>query len=120
MGERENFPNQPCTTMQCTISFQMSMQTIIIKGLFSMCLFQYFNKLKNLIFQCFLKDKNNVFERKDYCSLSKKNSHYINEKQKSNHKEQAITTQSTLSMKAKTKSKPISLLNANENVLSNQ
>jgi hypothetical protein len=33
---------------------------------------------------------------------------------------QAITTQSTLSMKAKTKSKPISLLNANENVLSNQ
>jgi hypothetical protein len=33
---------------------------------------------------------------------------------------QAITTQSTLSMKAKTKRKPISLLNANENVLSNQ
>jgi hypothetical protein len=27
--ERENFPNQLCTTMQCTISFQMSMQTII-------------------------------------------------------------------------------------------
>jgi hypothetical protein len=35
-------------------------------------------------------------------------------------KNQAITTQSTLSMKAKTKSKPISLLNANKNVLSNQ
>jgi hypothetical protein len=30
-----------------------------------------------------------------------------------------ITTQSTLSTKAKIKSKPISLLNANENVLSN-
>jgi hypothetical protein len=34
-------------------------------------------------------------------------------------KKQSITTQSTLSMKAKTKSKPISLLNVNENVLSN-
>jgi hypothetical protein len=33
---------------------------------------------------------------------------------------QAITNQSTLSMKEKTKRKPISLLNANENVLSNQ
>ena len=72
-------------------------------------------------FQCFLKDKNNVFERKDYCSLSKKNSHYINEKaQNQIIKNQAITTQSTLSMKVKTKSKPMSLLNANGNFLPNQ
>jgi hypothetical protein len=39
-GRERKFPNQLCTTMQCTISFQMSMQTIIHKGLFSMCLFQ--------------------------------------------------------------------------------
>jgi hypothetical protein len=38
----------------------------------------------------------------------------INEKRKSNHKETTITTQPTLSMKVKTKSKPMSLLNANE------
>jgi hypothetical protein len=35
-------------------------------------------------------------------------------------KNQSITTQSTLSMKVKTKRKPMSFFNANENVLSNQ
>jgi hypothetical protein len=65
--------------------------------------------------------KKQFVERKACCSLSKKNSHYTNERAE-NHiiQNQAITTQSTLSMKAKTKSKPMSLLNANENVLSNQ
>jgi hypothetical protein len=65
MGERENFPNQPCTTMQCTISFQMSMQTIIYERTISMCLsrilqqslkfdFSMFSKRQK---QCFLKEK---------------------------------------------------------------
>jgi hypothetical protein len=74
-----------------------------------------FSEIQKTIFFLFF------FERKAFCSLSKKNSHYINERADNQIiKNQAITTQSTLSMKAKTKSKPISLLNANENVLSNQ
>ena len=69
----------------------------------------------------FSKRQKQFDERKTLCSLFKKNSHYTNERAKNQiMKNQTITIQSTLSMKAKTKSKPISLLNANENVLSNQ
>jgi hypothetical protein len=73
-----------------------------------MCLFQILQQSLKFDLQCFLKDKNNVFERKACCSLSKKNSHYTNERAENQIiKNQAITTQSTLSMKAKIKSKPI-------------
>jgi hypothetical protein len=69
----------------------------------------------------FSKRQKQFLERKTCCSLSKKNSHYTNERAENQIiKNQAITTQSTLSMKAKTKSKPMSILNAKKNVLSNQ
>jgi hypothetical protein len=44
----------------------------------------------------------------------------INEKRKSNHKESTITTQSILSTKVKTQSKPMSSSMQMKNVLSNQ
>jgi hypothetical protein len=86
-----------------------------------MCLFQILQQSLKFDFSMFSKRQKQFFERKACCSLSKKNSHYTNERAENQIiKNQAITTQSTLSMKAKIKSKPISLLNANENVLSNQ
>jgi hypothetical protein len=72
-----------------------------------MCLFQILQQSLKFDFQCFLKQKE-FFERKTCCSLSKKNSHYTNERAENQIiKNQAITTQSTLSMKAKIKSKPM-------------
>jgi hypothetical protein len=86
-----------------------------------MCLFQILQQSLKFDFSMFSKRQKQFFERKAYCSLSKKNPHYTNERAENQIiKNQAITTQSTLSMKAKIKSKSISLLNANENVLSNQ
>ena len=61
MGERENFPNQPCTTMQCTISFQMSMQTIIYQRTISMCLFQILQQSLKFDFSMFSKRQKTMF-----------------------------------------------------------
>jgi hypothetical protein len=97
------------------------MQTIIhqMKSLYY--LFQMLQQSLKFDFSMFSKRQKQVFERKSYCSLSKKNSHYTNEREENQIiKNQAITTQSTLSMKEKIKSKPYSLLNTNENVRSNQ
>jgi hypothetical protein len=62
MGERGNFPNQLNTIMQCTISFQMSMQTTIYQMTISMCLFQILQQTLKFDFQCFLKGKNNILK----------------------------------------------------------
>jgi hypothetical protein len=42
--ERENCPNQPCTTMQ-QFPFKCQMQTIIYQRTISMCLFQILQQL---------------------------------------------------------------------------
>jgi hypothetical protein len=61
MGEREHFPNQPCTTKQCTISFQMSMQTIIYQRTISMCLFQILQQTLKFDFSVFSKKQKQCF-----------------------------------------------------------
>jgi pantothenate kinase len=82
-------------------------------------LFQYFNNLQNFDFQCFVDDKNNLMKEKLCVHFSERTLTIPMREQKIKSMNKQIT-QSTLSMKAKIKSKPISLLNANENVLSNQ
>jgi hypothetical protein len=50
------------------------------------------------------KRQKQFFERKSCCSLSKKNAHYSNEREENQIiKNQVISTQSTLSMKAENK-----------------
>ena len=80
--------------------------------------FKYFNKLKNLIFNVFWNTKNNILKENLLFTFQKELQ--LTRKENQIIKTQTITTQSTLSMKVKTKSKPTSFLNANENVLSNQ
>ena len=85
----------------------------LIKWQCSMCLFQILQQSLKFDVSMFSKRQKQFLEKKTYCSLSKKNSHYSNERAKNQIiKNQAIKIQSTLSMKEKTKSKPISLLNA--------
>ena len=97
----------------------MSMQTISNQMKILYVSFSILQQSLKFDFSMFSKRQKQVFERKAKCSLSKKNSHYANENIKIKSMNKHITTQSTLSMKEKTKRKPISLLNSNENVLSN-
>jgi hypothetical protein len=67
----------------------------------------------------FSKDKNNFLKEKLVVHFPKRTLTIPMRTQKIKSMNKKITTQSTLSMKEKIKSKPMSLLNANKNVLSN-
>jgi hypothetical protein len=54
-----------------------------------LCLFKYFNKLNNLIFSMFSKDKNNYLKEKLVFSLFKKDSDYDSESTENQINEQA-------------------------------
>jgi len=115
MGERENFPNQPGTTMHNFLS-NVNVNNHLLND-YSLCVsFSILQQSQKFWFSMFYKWQKQFDEIKTLCSLFKKNSHYTNERGENQIiKNQAISTQSTLSMKAKKiKRKPMNLLNANK------
>ena len=74
--------------MQCTISFQMSMQTIIYQRIISMCLFQILQQTLKFDFSMFSKRQSKCFWKKSLLfTFQKELSLYQWESRKSNHKE---------------------------------
>jgi hypothetical protein len=82
--------------------------------------FKYFNNLNNLIFNIFLKRKE-FFERKTFCSLFKKDSHYDSESTESQKRnEQANNPIHSFNESKNKEQTNLVFSNEKENDLSNQ